>query len=121
MRVNFDIGHDINYLYRSFSMIMDGKDDVRARVHNAADDAAHSAAADKAKGHVKEVVGKVKEKVGGAIGDHELEAKGTAQRVEGKKDRLKGEIKDKIDDVKDHIEAGVGVVKDKINEVRGKK
>ncbi|MDB5976959.1 MAG: CsbD family protein [Nevskia sp.] len=102
-------------------MSMDDKDDARERIHNATEDAAHSASADKAKGRVKEAVGKVKEKVGGAIGDHELEAKGTAQRVEGKKDRLKGEIKDKIDDVKEHIEAGVEVVKDKIDEARGKK
>lgn len=102
-------------------MSMDDKDDARERIHNAAEDAAHSASADKAKGRVKEAVGKVKEKVGGAIGDHELEARGTAQRVEGKKDRLKGEIKDKIEDVKEHIEAGIGVVKEKIDEARGKK
>ncbi len=102
-------------------MIMDDKDDARARIHHATEEAAHSAAADKAKGLVKETVGKAKEKIGAAIGDHELEAKGTAQRIEGKKDRLKGEIKDKIEDVKEHIEAGAAVLKEKIDEARGKK
>lgn len=99
-------------------MNMDDRDDVRARAHEAADEAAHSATADKAKGHIKEAVGKVKEKVGNAIGDDKLAAKGTAQRLEGKKDRLKGEIKDTIDDVKGKIEAGVEVVKEKIDEAR---
>lgn len=102
-------------------MNMDDRDDVRARAHEAADDAAHSATADKTKGHVKEAVGKVKEKVGGAIGDDKLEAKGTAQRMEGKKDRLKGEIKETIDDVKGKIEAGAEVVKEKFDQARGKK
>jgi uncharacterized protein YjbJ (UPF0337 family) len=102
-------------------MITDDKDSVRGNIHNAADDAAHSATADKAKGHTKETIGKVKEKIGSAIGDHELETKGAAQRVEGKKDRLKGEIKEKIEDVKDHVEAGVQVVKDKLHEARDKK
>ncbi len=97
---------------------MDDKDTVRARAHEAAEEATHSAAADKAKGHVKEAVGKIKEKFGSAIGDDKLEAKGTAQRLEGKKDRLKGEIKEKIEDVKGHIEAGVEVVKEKFDEVR---
>jgi len=86
-------------------MIMDDKDDVRERAHHAAEEAAHSATADKAKGRIKEAVGKVKEKVGGAVGDHELEARGTAQRIEGK----------------EHIEAGIDVVKEKIDEARGKK
>lgn len=84
------------------------------------DQAAHSAAADKAKGHLKEAVGAIKEKVGSAIGDDALQAQGTAQRIEGKKDRLKGEIKEAIAEVKDKIEAGVEVVKEKIQEVRRK-
>lgn len=78
------------------------------------DDAASSAAADKAKGHTKEVIGTVKAKVGSLIGDEELEAKGHLQNAEGKKDRLKGEIKEKIEDVKDHFKAGVEVIKEKI-------
>jgi uncharacterized protein YjbJ (UPF0337 family) len=94
--------------------------DVGARSRDAADKAAHSAAADKAKGHVNETIGKVKEKVGRVIGDDELQAKGLAQEAEGKKDRLKGEIKEKIDDVKAGAKAGIEAVKDKIDEVRGK-
>lgn len=84
------------------------------------DKATHSAAADKAKGHANEVIGKVKAKVGSLTGDRELEAKGHAQHAEGKVDRMKGEIKEKIDDAKDAVKAGVEAVKDKINEVRGK-
>ncbi|GAC1625455.1 MAG: hypothetical protein NVS9B10_12380 [Nevskia sp.] len=94
--------------------------DAEAAARKTVDDAAHSAAADKAKGHTKEVIGKIKEKVGHAIGDHELEAKGLLQNAEGKSDRLKGEIKEKIEDMKDTVKAGVEVVKDKIAEVRGK-
>lgn len=101
------------------------------KVADKAHDAAHSAAADKAKGHANEVIGTVKTKVGHLIGDHELEAKGRAQNAEGKVDRLKGEIKEKIEDAKDEIKdkyedakdmvkAGAAVVKDKIDEVRGK-
>jgi uncharacterized protein YjbJ (UPF0337 family) len=81
---------------------------------------AHSASADKAKGHVKEVIGKAKEKIGSAIGDHKMEHKGQVQNLEGKKDRLKGEIKEKIDDAKQHVKAGVEVVKEKIDEARHK-
>ena len=94
--------------------------DVTERAKSAANDAAHSAAADKAKGHGNEVIGKIKEKVGSAIGDHELEAKGHLQNAEGKKDRLKGEIKESIEDVKDKVKAGVEVVKEKIDELRHK-
>lgn len=83
-------------------------------------DAANSASADKAKGHGKEVMGSIKTKVGNLIGDDELEAKGRAQNAEGKVDRMKGEIKEKIEDAKDMAKAGVEIVKDKIDAVRGK-
>lgn len=76
------------------------------------DDVATSAAADKAKGHTKEVVGSIKAKVGSLIGNEELEAKGHLQNAEGKKDRLKGEIKESIEDVKDKVKAGVEVIKE---------
>lgn len=85
-----------------------------------ADDIAHSATADKAKGHVKEVVGSAKAKIGSAIGNEELEAKGHAQNAEGKVDRMKGEIKEKLDDAKSAVKAGVGVVKEKIHEARSR-
>jgi uncharacterized protein YjbJ (UPF0337 family) len=82
------------------------------------DKATHSATADKAKGHANEVIGKVKAKVGDLTGNEELEAKGHAQNAEGKVDRMKGEIKEKMDDAKDAVKAGVGAVKDKIDEAR---
>ena len=80
------------------------------------DKATTSAAADKAKGRANEVIGTVKAKVGSLTGDRELEAKGHAQNAEGKVDRVKGEIKEKIDDAKNVVKAGVEAVKDKVNE-----
>ncbi|HEY1076364.1 MAG TPA: CsbD family protein [Fontimonas sp.] len=90
------------------------------RVNEAIDDAAHSGAADKTKGRVKEVIGSVKANIGKAIGDRELEGKGHLQNAEGKKDRVKGEIKEAAEDVKDKVKAGVEVVKDKVREVRNR-
>ncbi|WP_374679726.1 CsbD family protein [Hydrocarboniphaga effusa] len=78
-------------------------------------EARSEAKADKAKGHSKEFAGKVKEKVGDLIGDDEMAARGTVQRADGKKDRLKGEIKDKVEDVKVTAKAGVEAVKDKLS------
>lgn len=92
----------------------------RNRVSSAVDKTVHSSAADKAKGHVKETIGKVKEKVGSAIGDKKLEEKGAVQRVEGKTDRAKGEIKEKIEDVKGYVKAGAEVVKEKVDQARDK-
>lgn len=107
---------------------------INDAVKNAGDkagDATHSASADKAKGHAKEVMGTVKAKVGNLVGDRELEARGHAQNAEGKTDVLKGEIKEKIedakteikeklDDAKNMIRAGAGVARDKVDEMRGK-
>ena len=94
-------------------MVTDDKD-VGSQAREAADDAAHSAAADKSKGRVKETIGKVKSKVGSFVGDRDLQARGDAQRVEGKKDRFKGEIKDKVEDAKEYVKAGAEVVKEKV-------
>lgn len=99
-------------------MSMEDKDDLRARSRDAVDDMAHSAAADKARGRTNETVGKIKEHVGRALGDHELQAKGAMQQAEGKKDRMKGEIKEKIDDARSKAKAGVEAVKEKIDEAR---
>lgn len=76
------------------------------------DDAAHSAAADKAKGQGKQLIGSIKQQVGKLIGDEELEAKGAVQRADGKKDEIKGNIKEKIEDAKDTLKAGVEVIKE---------
>jgi uncharacterized protein YjbJ (UPF0337 family) len=83
-------------------------------LEKAARDAANSGAADKAKGHVKETLGTVKQNVGEFIGDDKLAAEGAAQRAEGKIDRAKGEIKETIEDVKDKVKAGVEIVKEKL-------
>jgi len=93
---------------------------VKTEAKDAADKAAHSAAADKAKGHTNQVVGTIKEKVGKLIGDDELAAKGTVQHAEGKKDELKGEIKEKIEDVKEKVKASVDIVKEKLHDARTK-
>ncbi|MGH8518699.1 MAG: CsbD family protein [Panacagrimonas sp.] len=79
---------------------------------------AKSPAADKAKGHTKEVIGKVKSKVGEWTDDRDLQAEGYADRAEGKGDRMKGEIKEKIDDAKTAVKSGVKAVKEKVQEAR---
>lgn len=80
-----------------------------------------SGATDKAKGHANETVGTVKAKIGSLIGDRELEAKGHAQNAEGKAQRIKGEVKEAIDEAVDKVKAGAEVVSDKIKEVLHKK
>jgi len=45
------------------------------------------------KGSVKEAVGKVKEATGNAIGNPDLQDRGTAQRVAGKVERKVGDVK----------------------------
>lgn len=77
-----------------------------------------SPTADKAKGRTKEVVGKVKSKVGEFTGDRELEAEGQADRAEGKGQRIKGEVKEKIEDAKEAVKGGVEAVKEKIQDAR---
>lgn len=90
------------------------------KARDKADDIAHGAMENKAKGRVKEVVGSAKAKIGGAVGNEELEAKGHAQNAEGKVDRMKGEIKEKLGDAKSAVKAGAGVVKEKIHEARSR-
>jgi len=77
-------------------------------------DMRNSASADRAQGRSKEVIGKVKSKVGEAICDEELQARGEAQRVEGKTERLKGVIKERIEDATDTLKAGAAAIKDKV-------
>lgn len=88
---------------------------------NSGRDASNSPAVDKAKGHAKEIIGTVKSKVGSLTGDRDLQAEGYAQNAEGKGDRLKGEIKEKIDDVKNVVKAGVDAVKEKFSDARNNK
>ena len=53
----------------------------------------NSSTHDKAKGTAKEAVGKVKEKTGKAIGNQDLEDRGTAEKVGGKVERKVGDVK----------------------------
>ena len=48
---------------------------------------------DKAEGTAKEAVGKIKEKAGKAIGNPDLQDRGTAEKVEGKIERKVGDVK----------------------------
>lgn len=52
--------------------------------------------ADKAKGVANEAIGKTKEAVGKATGDHKLEASGAAQVVKGKAEKAIGDAKGAI-------------------------
>lgn len=94
------------------------RNQTRTETEQAIDEAAHSAAADKAKGQSKQLLGNIKQHVGKLIGDEELEAKGVVQRADGKKDELKGNIKEKIEDAKDTLKAGVAVIKEQFQDAR---
>jgi uncharacterized protein YjbJ (UPF0337 family) len=48
---------------------------------------------DKIKGRAKEAVGKVKEETGKAIGNPNLQDRGTGEKVAGKVERKVGEVK----------------------------
>ena len=48
---------------------------------------------DKVKGTAKEAVGKVKEKTGEAIGNPDLQDRGTDEKVAGKVERKVGDVK----------------------------
>jgi uncharacterized protein YjbJ (UPF0337 family) len=48
---------------------------------------------DKVKGTAKEAVGKVKEETGKAIGNPNLQDRGTAEKVAGKVERKVGDVK----------------------------
>ena len=52
-----------------------------------------SSTKDKVKGSVNEAVGKVKEATGNAIGNPDLQDRGTVQRVAGKVERKAGDAK----------------------------
>jgi uncharacterized protein YjbJ (UPF0337 family) len=51
---------------------------------------------DQVKGTAKKVKGDIKEGVGKATGDKEMENKGRADQVEGEAQKTKGNVKDKI-------------------------
>jgi uncharacterized protein YjbJ (UPF0337 family) len=53
----------------------------------------HSSTHDKVKGTAKEAVGKVKEETGKAIGNPNLQDRGTGEKVAGKVERKVGDVK----------------------------
>ena len=53
----------------------------------------NSSTHDKVKGTAKEAVGKVKEETGKAIGNPNLQDRGTAEKVAGKVERKVGDVK----------------------------
>jgi uncharacterized protein YjbJ (UPF0337 family) len=53
----------------------------------------NSSTHDKAEGRTKEAVGKVKEETGKAIGNRDLQDRGTAEKVGGKVERKVGDVK----------------------------
>lgn len=57
----------------------------------------NSSTQDKAEGTAKEAVGNVKEKTGEAIGNPDLQDKGTAEKVEGKVQQKVGDVKKVFD------------------------
>ncbi|MBO0662113.1 CsbD family protein [Jiella sp. MQZ9-1] len=55
------------------------------------------------KGAAKEAGGKIKEVAGRAMGNHEMEAEGRADQVEGKTQKNYGKVKDAVkDQVRSH-------------------
>ncbi|MFZ0710311.1 MAG: CsbD family protein [Terrimicrobiaceae bacterium] len=52
-----------------------------------------SSTKDKIEGTVKETTGKLKEKVGEAVGDPDMRDRGTAEKVGGKVQRKVGDVK----------------------------
>ncbi|MBA3651050.1 MAG: CsbD family protein [Chthoniobacterales bacterium] len=57
----------------------------------------NSSTHDKAEGTAKEAIGAVKEKTGQAVGNPDLEARGTAEKTEGKVQQKVGDVKKVFD------------------------
>ncbi len=55
---------------------------------------------DQVKGSMKDVAGKVQEKVGEATGDRETEAKGVGNQAEGKTQKTVGDVKDAVNNLR---------------------
>ena len=60
-----------------------------------------SSTTDKIKGVANQVGGKIKEEVGGAIGNEKMQGDGMAQQVKGKVQQKIGDAKDAVKDVAD--------------------
>lgn len=57
----------------------------------------NSSSEDKTKGTAKEAIGAVKEKTGELVGNENLEARGAAEKVEGKVQQKVGDVKKVFD------------------------
>ena len=66
---------------------------VKDAAHDAVDRANTSSTADTVKGYANEAVGKIKQRVGSATSNSDLEADGLAQEVEGDIQKLTGRAK----------------------------
>jgi uncharacterized protein YjbJ (UPF0337 family) len=54
---------------------------------------------DQVKGAIKDGLGKVQEKAGHLVGNHEQERKGVAKQVEGKTQKAVGNVEEAVKDV----------------------
>ena len=55
---------------------------------------------DQVKGSIKDVAGKVQEKVGQSTGDKDQESKGLGNQVEGKTQKTVGDVKDAVNNLR---------------------
>lgn len=58
---------------------------------------------DQVKGTVKDIVGKVQEKTGQALGDTKQQVKGIVKQVEGQSQKAKGDAKEVLKDAVDKL------------------
>ena len=61
-----------------------------------------SSTTDKIAGNANEVAGKVRQGVGDAIDDREMQANGIVQEAKGDAQQVKGDAKEKLRDLIDH-------------------
>jgi uncharacterized protein YjbJ (UPF0337 family) len=62
-----------------------------------------SSTTDKIKGVANQVGGKIKEQVGGAIGNDQMQGEGMVQQVKGKVQKKIGDAKDVVKDAADRL------------------
>lgn len=62
-----------------------------------------SSTTDKIKGVANQVGGKIKEEVGGAIGNEQMQVEGIAQKVKGQVQKKIGDAKDAVKNVADDV------------------
>lgn len=69
---------------------------------------------DQLEGKAREFGGSAQEKAGNITGNEDLEARGVANRGEGKAQSAFGDAKEKAEDIKDKIEDAAGDLKNKV-------